>query len=184
LFEVELDKGRFQEKRMPNDALPFGANRVPFLWNNNRTGSASGSGGWYRTANGSGVPNQVTIDMGVKAKISRFIMWQRGSISEQSLLYTAGSPRLFELWGSNDPNPDGTYDSWVKLMDCELIKPSGQPIPTNTQEDLDQATLGHDYSVPLDAPEVRYVRIRVIRTYGVTDYFWMSELTFFGQPTN
>lgn len=182
LYEEELNYANFKEHKMPNDPAPFGANRVHFLWNDNLTGSASGSGGWYRTANGSGVPNQITIDMGVTAKLSRIKLWQRGSISETNLLYSAGSPRDFEIWGSNNPNPDGTYDSWTKMMDCELVKPSGQAPGTNSEADLEAAVNGHEFILPLSAPAVRYIRIRVVKTYGVTNYFWMSEINFYGQP--
>jgi len=184
LYEEELDKTNFKSYPLVNDPLPFGANRVHFLWNNNLTGSASGSGGWYRTANGTEMPTQIAIDLGVTAKLSRFKFWQRGTISETNLLYTAGTPRLFEIWGSNNPSPDGSYDSWVKLMDVELVKPSGQPIPTNSPLDLEVAAAGHEFTFPLDAPPMRYIRIRVLRTFGVTDYFWMSEVAFFGQLNN
>lgn len=184
LFEVELDRTQFSELHLLNDPSPFGANHVSFLWNDNLSGSRSGSGGWYRTANGTPMPTQITIDMGVTAKLSRFKFWQRGTISETRLLYTAGSPRYFEIWGSNNPTQDGSYDSWTKLMDGELIKPSGQPVPNNSPEDLEVAAGGHEYIIPLDAPPVRYIRIKVLRTFGVTEYFWMSEIKFFGKPNN
>lgn len=88
------------------------------------------------------------------------------------------------IWGSNDPDLTGGDLGWVKLGEYELIKPSGQPIPTNSPEDLEQAAKGHEFSIPLDAPSVQYVRVRVIRTYGITNYYWLSELSFFGQPIN
>src|SRR5690606_17523355 len=153
---------------------------VSFLWNDNLTDSRSGYGGWYRTENGSGVPNQITVDMGVTAKLSRFKFWQRGTISEKNLLYTAGSPLTFELWGSNNPSPDGDYATWIKLGEYEVKKPSGQSI--NTPEDEEVAAAGHEYMIPLEAPAIRYLRMRVTKTFGVTDYFWLSEIGVFGQP--
>lgn len=182
IFEQEMDYSKFIAMSLANDPEPFGANRIPFLWNNNLSGTASGSGGWYRTANGTPMPTQITIDMGVTAKLSRFKFWQRGSVAEHNLLYSGGSPKEMEIWGSNAPNPDGTYDSWVKLMDIELVKPSGLPMGNNSPEDIEVAERGHEYTFPIEAPAVKYLRIRVKKTFGVTDYFWMSEMDIFGQP--
>src|SRR5699024_2237982 len=96
LIERELDYGRFRAHRLDNDAADFGANRISFLWNGDFENTTSGSGGWYRTATGSGIPNQVTIDMGVVAKLTRFKFWQRGTIAEHGLLYANASPNKIE----------------------------------------------------------------------------------------
>lgn len=181
LFEEELDYTKFVAMRLPNDPTDFGANRIHFLWNNDRSGSTSGSGGWYRTSNGTAMPTQVTINMGQTVRLSRFKFWQRGTISEQDLLYAGGSPRVMEIWGSNAPNPDGTYDSWEKLIDVELTKPSGLPVGNNAPTDIEVADRGHEYLFPSDIPPVQYLRIRVLHTFGVTEYFWMSEIDLFGQ---
>lgn len=181
LYEEQIDKGNFRELNMPGDPAWFGSTRVSYLWNNTWSGSGSGSGSWFRTDNGSGIPNHINFDMGVTAKLSRYIFWQRGTVSEHNLLYTAGSPREWEVWGSNNPDPQGSYDGWVKLMDCRIDKPSGLPIGNNAEEDIRVAAAGHEFRFPVDAPPVRYIRIRVNRTFQVTDYFWMSELSFFGQ---
>ncbi|MBL1410389.1 DUF5000 domain-containing lipoprotein [Sphingobacterium faecale] len=182
LFERELDYALFKELRLVNDPKPFGANKVSFLWNNNLTSTGSGTGGWYRTDNGTGVPNQVTIDMGKKAKLSRIKVFQRGTVSELNLLYTAGSPREFEIWGSNSPSADGSYDSWTLLYSGEIKKPSGLPLQNNTAEDIEFAKNGHEFRIPLEAPPVRYFRFRAMSTFGVTNYFWLGEIDFFGQP--
>lgn len=182
LFETELDYSLFKELRLINDPRPFGANKVSFLWNNNLSSTGSGTGGWYRTDNGSGVPNQITIDMGKKSKLSRINVFQRGTINELNLLYTAGSPKEFEIWGSNDPSADGSYDSWTLLSRGDIKKPSGLPLQNNTAEDIEAAKNGHEVRIPIDAPAVRYFRFRALSTYGVTNYFWLGEIDFFGQP--
>ena len=183
LIEKELDYSKFATHRLENDPPDFGTNRVPFLWNGNLTGTASGSGGWYRTETNSGVPNQITIDMGEKTKLSRFILWQRGVINEHSLLYANANPRTFELWGSNDPTPDGNYSSWEKLIDAEIIRPSGQnPGTTLTPEDLAAAQAGHEFAIPSEAPAVRYIRIKVTETFAIQPHFFISNIGVFGQP--
>jgi hypothetical protein len=45
------------------------------------------------------LPYYFTIDMGKKAKYSRFKMWMRS----RSPLYSATIPHDFEVWGTNNP---------------------------------------------------------------------------------
>src|SRR3546814_14183933 len=54
---------------------------------------------WTRTMNGTGIPHHLTFDMGVQAKLSRFVVHQRGTVAETNLLYSGGTPTLFEVWG-------------------------------------------------------------------------------------
>lgn len=180
-YEEELDYRKFKHYPLPNDGRVFQGNLVSFLWNNNVSSNPSTAGGWTRTENGSGVPDQTTIDMGQKAKISRIILHQRGYISNKPLLYANGDLKYFEIWGSNSPASSGTYDSWDKIYEGEITKPSGLPNGTNTQEDIDLATGGREFPMPLESGYYRYLRIRVMETWGLTDYFWLAEVDVFGQ---
>src|SRR5690606_20708908 len=118
---------------------------------------------------------------GVTAKLSRINLFQRGTLNELNLLYAGGSPRTFEIWGSNNPAADGSYDNWTLLRAGEIIKPSGLPLGTTNDEDKEVAKKGHEYSIPIEAEAVRYIRFKVTSTFGVTDYFWLSEIDVFGQ---
>jgi len=181
LYEVELDRSLFTAMKMPNDPNHWNNAVLTFLLNNN----LSGAGSYFRTDNGTPMPTQVTFDMKQPVRLSRFKFWQRGTIAEIDLLYTAGSPRYFELWGSNNPNPDGSFDSWTKIADCELVKPSGLPVPNNSPEDIEAAIAGHEYDIySPDMEPMRYFRIKVNRTWGLTEYFWMSLFRLYGQPIN
>ncbi|GAA4311806.1 DUF5000 domain-containing lipoprotein [Compostibacter hankyongensis] len=182
LYEEQLDKKKFKGLSLPDDASTFPSGPITNLWNDKVSGGQSSSNTWFRTVNGSGIPQQVTIDMGTAAKLSRYTMVQRGAFDENNLLYSAGDPKLWEIWGSNNPSPDGSYDGWVKLLDCESIKPSGSPIGQNTNDDIAKAQAGQEFTFPIDAPAVRYIRIKLLQTWGNADYMWMAELTFYGQP--
>ena len=39
------------------------------------------------------------------------------------------------------PNPDGSWDQWVKLLDMENVKPSGSPIGILTEDDIEAAKI-------------------------------------------
>ncbi|QEH42044.1 DUF5000 domain-containing lipoprotein [Chitinophaga sp. XS-30] len=181
LFEQQLDKANFRSMKLATDANMFGSGPLTNLWNDKVQGGSSSNSTWTRTANGSGVPHWVTFDLGVTAKLSRFVEIPRGAFDELNLLYAAGDPRLFELWGATDYNPDGSFDGWTKLSEFEVVKVSGLPTGVNSNDDILRAQEGHQFKIPIDAPPVRYIRIKMLETFGNSDYFWMAELTFFGQ---
>jgi hypothetical protein len=175
LYEEKLDKKKFKTLSLPSDAP--GTLPITNLWDD-----VTAYPQFFRTVTGSGIPHWFSFDLGVTAKLSRYVMIQRGAFDENSLLYSAGDPRHWEVWGSNQPSPDGSWDGWTKLADCESIKPSGSGIGQNTNDDIAKAQAGQEFSFPLDAPPVRYLRIKMLQTWGNSDYMWMSELTFYGQP--
>lgn len=187
LYEMELDKARFREVRLPTDA-PHWNNAVlmSHLWSNSLEGGSAASNrgtAWYRTANGSGIPHHFTFELGVTAKLSRYVQHQRGVVtpSEHYLVYNAGNPRYWEVWGATHPDPSGSWEGWTKLLDCTSIKPSGLPLNNNSDEDMAYALAGEEFDFPLDAPPVRYIRIKILGTWGLTDYMHLGELTFFGE---
>ena len=176
---VELDKSKFKEFILPTDAPKFDATNNPMsaLWDGKLDGNS-----WYRTANGSGSPHWYTFDMGVTAKLSSYTFWQRGVVSEHNLVYANASPHIWEVWGSSDPNPDGSWDGWIKLADCTSVKPSGLPLGQNSDEDISYALKGETFTLSQDAPPVRYIRIKVLETWDPTasDHSFIGELTFYG----
>ncbi|MGV8878554.1 MAG: DUF5000 domain-containing lipoprotein [Sphingobacteriaceae bacterium] len=167
LFEQQLEKVNFREYRLPTDAIVYPGWTVDKMWDN-----AYGEPGYHSV--GSGIPQQVTLDLGVTALLSRFKYWQRNAF-----LYSANNPRIFEIWGSNDPNPDGSWDSWTKLMDCESIKPSGPG--SITSEDRAHALAGEDFIFPEGVMPVRYIRFKTLKTWGASTDVHFMELTFWGQ---
>ena len=126
------------------------------------------------------MPIPWTMDLGQEAKLSRVIVWQRNG----RYLYNHGNPRKFELWGSNDPNLDGSWDSWTKLGTFEGTKPSGLPLGEVSNEDLVYAESGEEFAIPLEAPSVRYIRFLTIETWSGSDFFHIGELKYFGKPSS
>ncbi|QZE15989.1 hypothetical protein K4L44_09320 [Halosquirtibacter laminarini] len=95
------------------------------------------------------------------------------------MYYRHNQPKKWEVWGATSPNPDGSFDSWTKLLDCESIKPSGDGPVTN--EDREYINRGEDFEFPLDAPSVRYIRIVMSENWSGGVYAQWGELTFWGQ---
>jgi hypothetical protein len=63
----------------------------------------------------------------------------------------------------------------------EIIKPSGAALGTNTQEDIAVAAAGHDLDISALAPSYRYIRLKVIETWGRVQSFNVAEITFWGR---
>lgn len=183
LFEEELDKTQFKTVHLPGDTEPYSSAWIMSnLWDNSYS-----STGWHSTTNieeGAVLPMTITMDMGVKAKLSRMKTWQRFG-GGNGFLYEHHNLKHAEIWGSNDPAQDGSFDGWTKLTEFESVKPSGSPLGEITNEDVEYASAGEDATFPIDAPPVRYIRFKIIETWSsapgtIGGYTNIMEMTFWG----
>jgi hypothetical protein len=100
--------------------------------------------------------------------------------------YNQGNVRKFELFGLSGsveaPSQAGDWTEWTKIMDCEIIKPSGLPFPTMTDDDLTLAEAGFPFTLPMTDDTVRYLRFRINTVWGgLNEFIYIAELTFYGQ---
>ncbi|NGM61534.1 DUF4959 domain-containing protein [Sphingobacterium sp. SGG-5] len=179
IFEEQIPKDKFVELHLPTDTyekhIPQGD--MFEMWNDRI--APNGGIGVFHTKPGSGMPQWFTFDMGRMAIFSRYKLWHRGP--GQQWAYQAAAPKRWEVYGTAEtPDPEGSWDGWTLLMECESYKPSGDgPI---TQEDALYATsAGEDFIFPDDMPPVRYLRFKILETWGFLDYIYIQELTFWGQ---
>ncbi|MFC3197155.1 DUF5000 domain-containing lipoprotein [Parapedobacter deserti] len=173
VYEEMMDKSLFREYNLPSDTYQAhtGFHTPRVLWDgNDRVGSTI-----FHTAPGTGIPQHFTFDMGVPAMLSRFLMYSR--LNNE---YRFNHPSVFELWGSNDPNPDGTWESWTLVGTFESIKPSGLPFGEFTDDDISYARAGEEFDVEFQEEPYRYWRWRTLDTWGGNSDVALGELTFFG----
>lgn len=175
LFEESIDKSKFSVYPLPTDNLGGwspSTNTLDHIFDNNYTSL-------YHTAPGSGFPEWTTFDMGQEVVLSRFKEYPRlGS----QYVYDLGNLKTFEIWGcATKPSPDGSWDGWIKLMDCQSIKPSGLPLGQVNNDDIARATAGEDYTLPLGTPPVRYIRIKITSVWGPVDYAFIAEMDWWGK---
>lgn len=130
------------------------------------------------------LPHYLTVDLSVKAKLSRFKMYQRGG----SELYKHGNPKRFNIYGVNDINSLPPYDSnnpnagWTLLRECQSLKPSGLPVGETSAEDYEYQNKGEDFDFDVDnLVEVRYIRIEVLENWGAINATVIGELSFWGE---
>jgi hypothetical protein len=176
IFEKHLDRTKFQEVVLPGDQAPAFGWVMPYIWDGVIVNNTNVDKPGFHTSPNGVWPQWFTFSLGVKAKLSRFRYWQRGSW----ISFTDRNIKKFELWGSNDPAPDGSWESWTLLTAGESSKPSGLPPGQNSQEDLDLIAAGEEFLIPSSAPAVKYIRIKVTETWGGADSFYIMQVAFWG----
>ncbi|SEW51637.1 DUF5000 domain-containing lipoprotein [Chitinophaga arvensicola] len=168
IFEKLLDKKNFKEVKLPGDTDYGWGYPIPNLW----AGTM-----WHSADKLDGMPMSISFDLGVVAQLSRITLWQRPN----EWIYLQNNVRKFEIWGSTNPASDGSWDSWTRLVEHTVIKPSGLPVGQKTQDDIDAAIAGEQMTVPLDAPKVRYIRLKILRTWTDGGYAAnIQEMKFWG----
>lgn len=179
LYEQELDSKLFEI--MPNQYF----NNIPSanipsmkrLWDNGNIGDY-----WPDLST---VPWYGSVKLGKKVKLSRIVIWQYAWADMSYMhFYAGGNAQEYEIWGSNTPAADGSFDGWTKIMNCKIIKKSGLPLGMGSfdEEDLDIAlNRGHEFTVPLETEPYSYIRLKCISNFSFSEeYGSSSEFKFFG----
>ena len=126
-----------------------------------------------------GSPSTVTLDLGLPSTFSRLKL---NSFEDFGQYYGRGAMRIFEIWGSNNPNSDGSYDaSWTKLLNCTVVKPSGSPAGTETGADKAAALAGFQFEFPAGLPAYRYVRIKCLQNWQGSYFMSITQFTLWGR---
>ena len=186
LFETQLDKSKFFTYHLNSDS-PIGYGwELPYLWDGKTDGNSSG---WHTNPGGI-QPMVATFGLGVAAKLSRFIMWERPN----EFVYGHGNPKNFSIWTSSAAAPadvalpknaaEGTVlGDWTNIANFKYPDPpSGlQPGFTNAA-DLAFVLAGVNFNFPSNGPDVRFVRICVADTWSGGDFAHIMEVSFFGKP--
>ncbi|WP_188508275.1 DUF4998 domain-containing protein [Parapedobacter pyrenivorans] len=179
---VLIPKTTWIENLMPGDVEINGGYPLGNFWDGNTTN-------FMHSADPAAIPSTFTWDLGVKAKLDRMKLWPRNSDDDR---WNRGHPRVFEVYGSLAPNPDGSLDdSWTLLGRFECVQPSGNgmadPWQAPTSEDIALSDNGLDFefvpgaSVDPDAT-VRYIRFRSLEHFNPTQppRILLAEISFWG----
>lgn len=171
LYEKKLDKSKWSLVKLANDIPAWD------YWEGISAGIIDDDVSTIGHSPVGVLPGSFTIDLGKKTKLSRFVIFQWDDDCE----YAWGNPKSFEVYGRADaPGMTGQWDEWTKIMDCTIVKPSGSPIGTNTDADIAALKAGHEFSVDVDAGVFRYIRIRILNTWGSSTFVHISEVTMYG----
>lgn len=182
LFEKMLDKGLFKDLTLPGDSPIYTTEwniAKRFAWDGTWSSDFSypnNYGNWLNVSTNAvndGQPTHITIDLGVKAKLSRFRVNHYYRFIDKSM-------RRYEIWGRTDAPTDGSWDGWVKMTSYEQKKPSGLPGESYTAEDAEVWLAGDNGDFSADLPPVRYIRVKCFENWSGTANLNFAEITFWG----
>ena len=181
LYEGALNKKKFTEVRLNGDNTSVNNNRpLSNIWDDKLNVL------WHTVvAPIWTMPMYFTINLGVDAQLTRFVLYNRG----ESYYYNQHNPKRFSVWGTdvlqheaNDPiwATNDWKSEWKLLAECEVVKPSGSPIGTNTAEDIAAQDAGFEFDFDQNVPRMRYVRFEIHETFGRTQALHINEITLYG----
>ena len=189
LPESLIDKSLFREvDKLPGDCNVHGSLPIRNIWNGIVNQSEC-----FHSNDPTNIGQCITFDMGQRAKLSRFKMFQR--LSGNSWMYTHNNLKRYTIYGCDEltsemynggvVGDDGltypTFEGWRKIMDVECYKPSGADSGVITNEDAEYIRGGDEHEVPIEAEPFRYVRILMLETWSGGIYTQIGEMTFWGQ---
>ncbi len=176
LYEEKLDRKKFSRWNPPGIPYQQYSNwAIENIWD----GLLGNTGIGYSWNTDQKMGNSWTMNMGVTAKLSRFILYQRMTANQ---VYTGANIRSFELFGSPHTSVSDDESTWIYMGAYESHKPSGLPHGQVSDEDIAFAAAGEEYMVDVSLPPVRYLRFKINRTWGGANYMQLMEIEFFGQP--
>jgi hypothetical protein len=186
LFETQLSKSQFFTYHLNSDS-PIGYGwELPYLWDGKTDNNSSG---WHTNPGGI-QPMVATLGLGVKAKLSRFVMWERPA----QFTYGHGNPKIFSIWTSNAAAPAdvqlprnaavGTIlGDWVNTGNFKFPDPPSGLQPGFTNDaDMAFVSAGVNFNFPSNGPDIRFVRICVSETWSGGDFAHIMEMSFYGKP--
>lgn len=177
-YETIFPKSKFKEFFLPGDASEVGGAALRYAWDGQ---FYWGNVSFTDPNSGNPGPQTVTFDMGSLGKVSR--VWYRPYQEWGGQYFYLATLKRFEIWGSENPSLTGAYDNtWILLGTYELKKPSGLPYGTDDANDQAVAAAGFSLDVDLNAPKVRYMRIRCLENWAGGYNQNISELEVYGDP--
>jgi len=187
MYEEFIPKKTYKEVHLPTDTYEPIEGRVQYAVKSAWDGIINDPNTMLATQSSSPIPQWFTIQLGVTIIPSRLKVFHRAGEG-----WIRGNVKKFELYGSMNPNPDGSWDSsWIPLGKFEAIPPSGGTGSSITQADKDYATMeGIDFDIEINefAPDpfvpIRYIRFKTTETCDgptVSGSVWINELSFWGQ---
>lgn len=182
LYEAEIPRSGFRAVTLPGDVGLHASTPMTGMWD----GTGSAITDWWpavtMTSSARLTPQWITFDIGKLATLSRIVIYDYGEYYNGRTYFYAGNLLDFEIWGSNNPPADGSFDNWVKLGTFRSVKPSGSAYGINTAEDREVAIAGISYTFDAGMPKVKFLRIKSNKNWQGTTYFAIAEVRVFGDP--
>ena len=180
--EDELDRSGFtyvSATSIPGDVTWSGYMGNPvYMWD-----GEVGNGNFGHTEYPVPFPHRLTVDLGVKAKLSRIRTWQRPGDDVQ---WQHGAWKKFNIYGcvelpSTAAMQEDPLNGWTLLGSFESIKPSGLPLGQVSDEDMQLLADGEEFVFGRDVTPIRYIRFEVLMSWSGMECSVLSEFRLWGE---
>ncbi len=173
---VMFDRTKFARQILPGDNYLDRSEwwYIEGIWDGNR----ESAGGSSCSLPG---PQAFTFDMGITGNLAYFHLFTWKSMDEGYPPFSEANVKKFEVWGSETLDATGSWASWTKLMDCEVIKPSGLPLMQYNNADVQASNDGQKfYNLANYDVKVRYIRVKILETWEGVPCWRISEIELYG----
>lgn len=187
IYETKLNKKLFKRLALPGDDLSYnGGNAGTFGFDKLYDGVIHNRPYFYLTDfdMNKKLPVFFTLDLGQKAKLSRYLQNPVFDGVDVATYYGYSNVRVVELWGTDQyeegKNSDywkngGEWEQkWHKLLYLDMTKPEETALALYKFEN------GFEFKFSLSLNQMRYIRYKVLNTYGGTSQIFIDEVTFWG----
>lgn len=178
LYETAIAKSGYRGFRLPGDAPNHTSTSYAGMWD----GDIMNWPRIYMTQAAISGHHYTTVDLGVLAKLSRIVIWDYPEYYNGRTYYYKGNLKEFEIWGSDNPPADGSWNNWHLLGAYNATKPSGLPFGQQSDEDYQTAVNGFNWEFDIDAPKARYIRIKSTKNWDGSSYMAIGEIQAYGDP--
>jgi len=180
LYETVLPKSTYKEVILPTDSpQEYTSTGISKMWDGNIIDWPS----VCLTKTTVLTPQWVTFDLGRTATLSRIVVWNYPEyLNAGRTYYYGGNLKDFEIWGTDNPPADGSFNNWVMLGKYSSAKPSKSAYGVQTSEDYAFANAGISYNFAVGLKKVRYIRIKSINNWQGTSFMSVSEVQLYGDP--
>ena len=179
LYDVKIDPSKFSRYDLPQ------TDNLNGEWGDYFSKFFDGNAGTGGRTNSTGFPQNFCIALGQKAKLTRFNTKYTRNTSALQGTWASGHAKMYEIYGSNNPAKDGSWESWTLIGEFTSVKPSGLPLGSCTEEDYTRACVdGEDFVFPEDIEAYEYIRIKILSVWGYAQYTFTYEWTFYGDDGN
>jgi hypothetical protein len=180
LYETTIPKSTYRAVALPTDSpQEYTSTGLDKMWDGNIIDWPSVN----LTKTTVLTPQWVTVDLGKVATLSRIVVWNYPEyLNAGRTYYYGGNLKDFEIWGTDNPPADGSYNNWVLMGTFKSKKPSGSAYGVQTSEDYAFANAGISYNFLVGIKKVRYIRIKSIANWMGTSFMSISEIQVYGDP--
>lgn len=180
LYETALAKSGYKEVILPTDTpQEYSGTGVAKMWDGNIIDWPS----VCLTKPSVLTPQWVTFDLGKMATMSRIVVWNYPEyLNAGRTYYYGGNLKDFEIWGTDNPPADGSFNNWIMLGKYSSTKPSKSAYGVQTSEDYAFANAGISYNFAVGLKKVRYIRIKSINNWQGNTFMSISEVQLYGDP--